>query len=71
MTDRGVSYEGNRPPPRGPKMAGERRVALVIGNGAYSHAAPLDNPVRDAALRAPRHHAIDNDLQKIGSSIAR
>ncbi len=25
------------------------RVALVIGNGAYKHAAPLENPVNDAA----------------------
>lgn len=26
----------------------ERRVALVIGNGAYAHAPPLPNPVHDA-----------------------
>ncbi len=26
----------------------ERRVALVIGNGAYAHAAPLANPANDA-----------------------
>ncbi len=29
-----------------------RRVALVIGNGAYRHAAPLRNPVRDAERMA-------------------
>src|SRR5262245_10579374 len=32
----------------GPAQA-ERRVALVIGNSAYAHVAPLPNPVRDAA----------------------
>ena len=26
----------------------ERRVALVIGNAAYQHTAPLQNPVNDA-----------------------
>ena len=26
----------------------EKRVALVVGNGAYHHAAPLPNPTRDA-----------------------
>src|SRR5262245_36320646 len=26
----------------------EKRVALVVGNGAYQHAAPLPNPMRDA-----------------------
>jgi Caspase domain len=29
--------------------AAERRVALVIGNAAYTHANPLTNPVNDAA----------------------
>jgi uncharacterized caspase-like protein len=26
----------------------EKRIALVIGNGAYAHAPPLPNPVHDA-----------------------
>jgi len=30
------------------RSAGEKRVALVIGNGAYRHARPLDNPPHDA-----------------------
>ena len=30
------------------RMRGERRVALVIGNGAYREFAPLRNPTRDA-----------------------
>src|SRR5688572_19141784 len=29
--------------------AAEKRVALVVGNGAYQHAAPLANPANDAA----------------------
>lgn len=73
MTDRGVSYEGT-PPPRGPSGNSERRVALVIGNGAYSHAAPLENPVRDAEAMAARLtklgfdvvKGLDLDLRKLG-----
>ena len=38
QTDRGV---GNRPT--------EKRIALVIGNGAYTKAKPLPNPSNDAA----------------------
>lgn len=30
------------------QIEGERRVALVIGNGAYQHMAPLANPINDA-----------------------
>ena len=26
----------------------EKRVAFVVGNGAYTHATPLDNPINDA-----------------------
>ncbi|PWC39755.1 caspase family protein [Azospirillum sp. TSO35-2] len=32
----------------GPSWAGERRVALVLGNSAYQHAPRLPNPVNDA-----------------------
>jgi len=32
--------------------AGPRKVALIIGNGAYKNVAPLDNPPRDAKLIA-------------------
>ena len=31
-----------------PTAFAEKRVALVVGNGAYQHAAPLPNPTRDA-----------------------
>ena len=32
--------------------AGPRKVALIVGNGAYRNVAPLDNPPRDAKLLA-------------------
>lgn len=38
---------------------GERKVALVVGNGAYTHAAPLANPVNDA-------QAMSNKLEAMG-----
>jgi formylglycine-generating enzyme required for sulfatase activity len=31
-----------------PAAIAEKRVVLVVGNGAYQHAAPLPNPTRDA-----------------------
>jgi len=34
-----------------PAMA-EKRVALVVGNGSYTHVAPLKNPANDARLLA-------------------
>jgi len=50
----------------------ERRVALVIGNGAYEHATPLPNPANDAramasALRRLGFEVLAGfDLDKIG-----
>lgn len=38
---------------------GERKVALVVGNGAYTHATPLVNPVNDA-------QAMSNKLEALG-----
>jgi tetratricopeptide (TPR) repeat protein len=35
-----------------PVAAGGRRVALIVGNGAYRHVPALDNPPRDARLIA-------------------
>ncbi|TGQ66170.1 peptidase c14 caspase catalytic subunit p20 [Mesorhizobium sp. M00.F.Ca.ET.186.01.1.1] len=40
----------------------ERRVALVLGNAQYQHAAPLANPVRDAQAMAER-------LKKLGFEV--
>jgi uncharacterized caspase-like protein len=38
--------------PSAPQPAGQRKVALIIGNGAYKNVEPLANPPRDAKLIA-------------------
>jgi uncharacterized caspase-like protein len=40
----------------------ERRVALVLGNAQYQHAAPLANPVRDARAMAERFKKLDFEV---------
>ena len=40
----------------------ERRVALVLGNSQYQHAAPLANPVRDAQAMADRLKKLDFEV---------
>lgn len=45
-----------------PALATERRVALVIGNGAYAHATPLSNPGNDARLLATTLERMGFDL---------
>ncbi len=42
----------------------QRKVALVIGNGAYEHANPLQSPTRDAV-------AMEKCLQEIGFEVLR
>ena len=42
--------KGAAPTPSSP--TGPRKVALIVGNGAYRNVAPLDNPPRDAKLIA-------------------
>lgn len=44
--------------------AAQRRVALVIGNGRYQHAAPLVNPTKDA-------NAIANMLATLGFDVVK
>ncbi len=50
----------------------ERKIALVIGNGAYMHAAPLANPVNDAKAMTSKLQSLGFetytgfDLDKIG-----
>ena len=39
-------------------VSAERRVALVIGNGAYEHASPLQTPPNDAAAMAEKLRAL-------------
>ena len=45
-----------------PAQLSERRVALVIGNGAYKHAPLLPNPANDARLMAEALRAIGFEL---------
>jgi tetratricopeptide (TPR) repeat protein len=47
------------PPTAGANTSSVRRVALVIGNGAYAHVTALPNPPNDA-------HAIAGSLRDIG-----
>jgi hypothetical protein len=69
-----VESEETAPAPRA-----QRRVALVIGNGKYTHAARLPNPVRDAMAMAAvldrLHFEVvsdtDLDLRKMGDLQAR
>lgn len=55
-----------------PRLASERRVALVIGNGRYANANPLSNPANDAravaqVLRDLRFDVIEGmDLDRTG-----
>jgi hypothetical protein len=60
------------PPPRGAPegrvggasrdISAERRVALVIGNGAYQHLPRLNNPANDAQLMAATLKSLGFDL---------
>ena len=45
-----------------PACAAEKRIALVIGNSAYTNAPPLDNPVHDAT-------AMRDKLQLLGFDV--
>ncbi len=46
-----------------PALAG-KRVALVVGNSAYQHAAPLKNPVNDAEAVAETLERLDFEIVK-------
>ena len=50
------------PPACAPRHRGERRIALVIGNGAYAHVTALPNPPNDA-------RAIAKSLRDIGFEV--
>lgn len=41
----------------------DRRVALVLGNGAYTNARALDNPVKDAQAMAEKLRAMRFDVE--------
>ncbi|MEH2543467.1 tetratricopeptide (TPR) repeat protein [Bradyrhizobium sp. AZCC 2262] len=48
----GTAAPAGKALPSTPQPAGPRKVALIVGNGAYQNVAPLDNPPRDAKLIA-------------------
>ena len=48
----GTTAPAGKASPSTPQPAGPRKVALIVGNGAYKNVAPLDNPPRDAKLIA-------------------
>jgi tetratricopeptide (TPR) repeat protein len=48
----GAAAPAGKASPSTPQPAGPRKVALIVGNGAYRNVAPLDNPPRDAKLIA-------------------
>jgi tetratricopeptide (TPR) repeat protein len=52
-----------QPAPQTPPASGGRRVALVIGNGAYAHVTALPNPPNDA-------RAIATSLRGLGFEVA-
>ena len=58
-----ASAAGAASPAAAPTMAAGRRVALVVGNGAYAHVKALPNPPNDA-------HAIAKSLRDIGFTVS-
>lgn len=44
---------------------GNLRLALVVGNSAYTHVTPLDNPKNDAALMAESLEAVGFDVMLV------
>jgi uncharacterized caspase-like protein len=52
-----------------PAAHAEKRVALVVGNGAYQHAAPLANPTRDAMAIAQMFQAAGFDTVMLRNDV--
>ena len=51
--------------------AGARKVALIVGNGAYKNAPPLDNPPRDARLIASTFRELGFATVTLASDLGR
>jgi tetratricopeptide (TPR) repeat protein len=54
-----------------PQPAGPRKVALIVGNGAYKNVAPLDNPPRDAKLIASTFRELGFATVTLSSDLTR
>jgi len=61
---RGAHFEGTAPEDAVQEATKqlEKRVALVIGNGAYEHASPLPNPINDARSMATKLTEVGFDV---------
>ncbi|MEH2622292.1 tetratricopeptide (TPR) repeat protein [Bradyrhizobium sp. AZCC 1719] len=57
--------------PSAPQPAGPRKVALIVGNGAYKNVAPLDNPPRDAKLIASTFRELGFATVTLASDLTR
>ncbi|QHO71686.1 hypothetical protein ACH79_02640 [Bradyrhizobium sp. CCBAU 051011] len=57
--------------PLPPSPAGPRKVALIVGNGAYKNVAPLDNPARDAKLIASTFRELGFATVTLASDLGR
>jgi tetratricopeptide (TPR) repeat protein len=62
-TQEPTSAPASTPAPTASKAGPGKRVALVIGNGAYAHVKALPNPPNDA-------HAIAKNLRNLGFAVA-
>jgi Flp pilus assembly protein TadD len=59
-------------PQQGPAAADTaRRIALIIGNGAYKNVHPLDNPPRDARLIAAALHDVGFQTVTLSNDLTR
>jgi tetratricopeptide (TPR) repeat protein len=57
---------------QGPASANAgRRIALIIGNGAYKNVHPLDNPPRDAKLIAAALHDVGFQTVTLSNDLSR
>jgi tetratricopeptide (TPR) repeat protein len=59
------------PASKPPQPAGPRKVALIVGNGAYKNVAPLDNPPRDAKLIASTFRELGFATVTLSSDLTR
>jgi tetratricopeptide (TPR) repeat protein len=55
----------------GPGAATGRRIALLIGNGAYKNVHPLDNPPRDAKLLADQLKSLGFQTVTLANDLTR
>jgi Caspase domain/Tetratricopeptide repeat len=56
---------------QGPAGITTRRIALIVGNGAYKNVHPLDNPPRDAKLIAASLHDLGFQTVTLANDLTR